>query len=172
MLYGFFKFTLQPNISALPKNTSILPLHLTLHSPYPSYPTHQSCCGTRHILSHWSQTRLSFRGAEPQADKKATGSGTAPVPVVWGPLMKTKLFICYNCAGGLGPAHAPSVVIQSLAASKSPDWLTLLVFPWSACPLPVPQSCSQFFCKTLWAVSTAWVWVCISLHWLLGLNGF
>lgn len=52
-----------------------------------------------------------------QADSKL---GDNPCSSCWRTCMKTKLLICDIHVGGLDPAHAHSLVIQSLGTPKSP----------------------------------------------------
>lgn len=84
----------------------------------------------------------------------------APVLLVWGTCRKNKLLICYTCAESLGQAVLTQVSDSfsgRFQESRLDD--TLLVFLWGPCPLPVPQSFSQLFQKTSWALSNVWVWV-------------
>ena len=72
-------------------------------------PGKSSHCRTRHILSHWAQTRWS--SSRNKIHRQATDSGTAPTH------MKTKVFICYICSGGLGPAYFHSLIGGSVSGS-------------------------------------------------------
>jgi hypothetical protein len=82
--------------------------------PLPLPLPQSSWCRTRHILSHWGQTRWSFRGVW-AIGWKATGSGIAPAPVVGGTHTRRKLFIYHICPGDLGPAPAHFLVDDSVS---------------------------------------------------------
>jgi len=129
-----------------------------------SLPCTSSTCGNRHI-SHWDQTRLSIWGYRiyKQAGNKLKDRLCSRC---WGNHMKTKLFICYLCAGIIGPAHP-----------HSGWWFSLWEPSRVQVGLPVALGLSFFlplFCKTPQVPSNVWVWVSASFSigsWVEPLKG-
>ena len=74
--------------------------------------------------------------------------------------MKTKLHICYICAGDLGPACVCSLVWWfSLWEPLRVQVRRLLVFMWSSYSLQFTYSIPQLFHKASQAPSNVWLWV-------------
>ena len=84
--------------------------------------------------------------------------------------MKTKLLICYICAEGLGPACICSLVGDSDSGNfQGYRLVTVLVFLWGSCPLPVswsflnsstglPELHLMFGCESLHLFPLAALW--------------
>jgi hypothetical protein len=82
--------------------------------------------------------------------------------------MKTKLLICYICAGGIGEAWTCSLVGDSVSWSLQVSRLfDSLVFLWSSYPHRVLQSLTKFFCKTVSSIYSLGTSLIISFYWLL-----
>ena len=80
--------------------------------PFPQFLLKSSPCGLGASSPTGAKQGSPFRGGG-STSRQATGSGTTPIPIVGDPHMKTKLLLCYICAGGLDPAHAHSLVGDS-----------------------------------------------------------
>jgi hypothetical protein len=119
-IFPFFQKGKSPSGYHLPTNNtpapfasaSLLPqIHTHTHThtiPSHSKPSHS------HIPIHQVVTGSTGR----QAGRQATSLGTAHAPVVGGFFsLKTKLLICYTCAGGLGSASVSFLVGDSVSGS-------------------------------------------------------
>ena len=63
-------------------------------------PGASSLCGIRHICSHWGRQGNPVGEQIPQS---GYSFGNSPCFSCWGTHMETELYICYICAGRLGP---------------------------------------------------------------------
>jgi hypothetical protein len=84
---------LQPNIPLYKFSPHSTPLR-TPHTHTP--PLISSCCGARHSLSHWGQTRQFISGSG-SIGRQATGLWTAPAPVFWGPAWRRSFHLLHMC---------------------------------------------------------------------------
>ena len=103
---------------------------------------------------HTHQVALELGTSSPTEGMGSTGSQAgnklrhSPCSSCSGTCMRSKLLICYICAGGLGPICAHSVVGDSVSGSPQVSRLFNSVdLPVESISCLVPQS--QLFCKTL-----------------------